>query len=121
MSRAYASHPSDSTASAGASKTSAPALTESYEDVFDVVEARYGKLSGYGALQALCSLAIARVAFLERELARQTVRGPRLRRVTPARLVSVRVRDELRARDQLYGRTGEVIALPTGGRGGERS
>jgi len=116
----YASHPSDRVAQAGASLTDSVVLTRDYERIFDVVEDRRGKLGAYGALQALCSLAIARVELLEqREDRRQRAASPPILRRPRRRtgVVSSSERDERRARSELYP-AGEVIPLPTGRRDG---
>lgn len=128
MSRVYASHPTDRVARACAPTTDSGRLTDEYEHIIDVVAEHRGKTGAYGAMQALCSLTIARVQLLEEMLlARSEADGkptagllvaasPRVRRPVTPRTV-----DERRAREKLYKRTGNVIALPVGrGAGDER-
>lgn len=112
MSQVYRSHPTDWHSTAGAAHTNGKALTEAFEATLTEIRDRYGIPGVAGALEALCSLAIARVELLERAPARRQRRiRPRPRpRVDPV------IRDERAAVATLHPVSGNVIKLPLGRR-----
>lgn len=64
----FAAHPTDSTARAAAPNADATYLTDEYERIVTRDESYAAR---YGRMQVLCSLAVARVELLERQIACQ--------------------------------------------------